>query len=161
MKKLGLGFVLFALIATVAVAASPDFSGKWVINKEKSNFRFGPDGPTPDLTLAIEQTADSIKVHQHMSTERGDRDRDFTLTPDGQTRDIPWFMDRTAKVTAKWEGSVLVLDVVMEMQGGQMEGTMKTNERWELSADGKTLTIDSKMQGPMGDFDSKRVMEKQ
>ncbi len=108
MKKLGLGFVLFALIATVALAASPDFSGKWVINKEKSNFRFGPDGPTPDVTMTIEQAADAIKVKTHMSTERGDFDRDFTLNPDG-----------------------------------------------------KTLTINSKMQGPMGEFESKRVMEKQ
>ncbi len=42
-----------------------------------------------------------------------------------------------------------------------MEGTMKTNERWELSADGKTLTISTKMQGPMGESEIKRVMEKQ
>lgn len=161
MKRITLGFVLFALIAVVAYAASPDFSGKWVINKEKSNFRFGPDGPTPDVTMTIEQAADSIKVKTHMSTERGDFDRDYTLTPDGQTREMPWFMNRPAKVTAKWDGTALVLDSVQEMQGGQMEGTMKTTERWELSADGKTLTIASKMQGPMGEFDSKRVMEKQ
>lgn len=161
MKKAGLGFILLVVMAGIALAAPPDFSGKWVINKEKSNFRFGPDGPTPDMTMTIEQTADAVKVSQHMSTERGDFDRDFTLNPDGQTREMPWFMNRPAKVTARWEGAALLVDSMAEMQGGQMQGTMKTSERWQLSADGKTLTIDSKMQGPMGEFDSKRVMEKQ
>ncbi len=119
MKRLGLGFTLFASVAILAFAASPDFSGKWVINKEKSNFRFGPDGPVPDVTMTIEQSADSIKVKTHMSSERGDFDRDYTLTPDGQTREMPWIMNRPAKVTAKWDGAALVLDSIQEMQGAR------------------------------------------
>lgn len=161
MKRYGFSFALFVMITALALAAPPDLSGKWVMNKEKSNFRLGPDGPTPDFTVTIEQTAEAIKVKQHMSSDRGDFDRDFTLTPDGQSREMPWFMNRPAKVTVKWDQAVLLVQAVQELQGGQMEGTMTTNDRWELSADGKTLTIDTKMQGPMGEWESKRVMEKQ
>jgi len=56
---------------------------------------------------------------------------------------------------------VLVLDISQDFQGGDTSGTFTVNERWELSPDGKTLTIVTKLTGPMGDMNSKRVMEKQ
>ncbi len=161
MKKVACSLVLFAITVTMAVAAPPDFSGKWVMNKEKSEFRLGPDGPSPDFSMTIAQTADALSIKQKMSTEQGDFEREYKLIPDGQAHETPWFMNQPAQVTSKWDGNVLVLDAVQEVKGGQFEGKSTTKDRWELSADGKTLTITSSMQTSMGEWNSKRIMEKQ
>jgi len=158
MKKLCCSLILFAMITTLVLAAPPDFSGKWVINKEKSDFRLGPDGPTPDFSMTITQSAASIDIKQKISTEQGEFEREYKLIPDGQAHETPWFMNRPAQVTSKWDGSVLVLEAVQETQEGDKA---TTKDRWELSADGKTLTMTSSMQSPMGEWNSKRVMDKQ
>ncbi len=62
-----------------------------------------------------------------------------------------------SKVTPKWEGDVLVVTTVREGQ----QGTMTSTERWEVSADGKTLTIASKNQSPRGEIKNKMVYQKQ
>ncbi len=158
MKRLSCSLILSAIITTLAIAAPPDFSGKWVINKEKSDFRLGPDGPTPEFSMTISQSAASIDIKQKMSTDQGDFEREYKLIPDGQAHETPWFMNRPAQVTSKWDGNALVLEAIQETQGGDKA---TTKDRWELSADGKILTITSSMQSPMGEWNSKRVMDKQ
>jgi hypothetical protein len=52
---------------------------------------------------------------------------------------------------------VLVVDSTMDFQGSPMTLT----DRWTLSPDGKELTIDRQVTGPMGSGGGKMIFEKQ
>lgn len=153
-KRTSLALIVVAVFCSMLLAAPPDFSGKWVLNKDQSQMRTR-DGEKPDITMTIEQAADTLKVKQESSVEFMNRDYSYKLN--GETQEVPGRGGRVSKVTPKWEGNVLVVNSVREGQ----QGTMTSTERWELSADGKTLTIAGKSQSPRGEFESKMVYEKQ
>ena len=62
-----------------------------------------------------------------------------------------------AKPTAKWEGEILSIVSKRITPGGEMTIT----EKWSLGDDGKTMTIHSKWSSDRGEFEFKRVMDKQ
>ncbi|MFB3905085.1 MAG: hypothetical protein ACE15E_16670 [Acidobacteriota bacterium] len=152
LKKTSLAFVV--VIALCSLVLSADFSGKWVLNKDQSEMRTR-NGEKPDITMTIEQTGDTLKVKQESSIEFMNREYSYKLN--GETQEVPGRGGRVSKVTPKWEGDVLVVTTVREGQ----QGTMTSTERWQLSADGKILTIAGKNQSPRGEFESKMVYDKQ
>lgn len=152
-RKTSLAFLVVIAVSSLVLSA-PNFSGKWALNKDQSDFRTR-DGEKPDITMTIEQTADTLKVKQESSSEFMNREYSYKL--DGSTQEVAGRGGRTSKVTPKWEGDVLVVTSVREGQ----QGTMTSTERWTLSADGKTLTIAGKSQSSRGDFESKMVYQKQ
>jgi hypothetical protein len=83
--------------------------------------------------------------------------REFSYKLNGETQEVAGRGGRMSKVTPKWEGDVLVVTTVREGQ----QGTMTSTERWQLSADGKTLTIAGKSQSSRGEFESKMIYQKQ
>ncbi len=161
LKKSAVCLSVILLVSSIVCAAAPDFSGKWVMNKAKSEFKMGPDSPTPDVTLSVQQAADSIKVSQKFAGENGEFQQEYSLKINGVVQEIQGFGNQPAKASAKWDASVLVIDMTQDFSGGDTQGTFKANERWEMSADGKTITILTKINGPMGEMSAKRVMEKQ
>ena len=63
--------------------------------------------------------------------------------------------------TLNWDGDQrLKVDIklTLEIQGQSFE--MTGNEKWEISADGKTLTLSTHISTPQGDFDTKAVYKK-
>ncbi len=152
-KKTSLAFLVVIAVCSLVLAA-PDFSGKWVLNKDQSTMRTR-DGDKPDITMTIEQTADTLKVKQESSVEFMNREYSYKLN--GETQEVAGRGGRTSKVTPKWEGDVLVVTTVREGQ----QGTMTSTERWQLSADGKTLTVDGKSQSSRGEFETKMIYQKQ
>jgi hypothetical protein len=148
---------LLALMVITAlsclVLSAPGFSGKWVLNKSQTEMRTR-DGEKPDITLTVEQTADTMKVKQESSMEF--MNREYTLKLTGETQEVEGRRG-LQKVTAGWEGDTLVVTRVREREGSAFTST----ERWQLSADGKVLTVASKMQSPRGEFESKMVYDKQ
>jgi hypothetical protein len=160
-RRVSVGLFVLVLLGGLLWAA-PDFSGKWVLNKDKSDYRMGRGGggSAPDITMTVEQAADALKVRQHMSGEFGDRDTDYTLTVNGQSQEIPGMMGQPAQATAKWDGDVLVIETRQEVQRDNFQGTVTNTDRWELSADGQVLTISGKSVSPRGERESKRVFEK-
>jgi len=152
-KKTSLAFLVVIAVCSLVLAA-PDFSGKWVLNKDQSTMRTR-DGEKPDITMTIEQTAETLKVKQESSVEFMNREYSYKLN--GETQEVAGRGGRASKVTPKWEGDVLVVTTVREGQ----QGTMTSTERWQLSADGKTLTIDGKNQSSRGEFESKMIYQKQ
>ena len=62
-----------------------------------------------------------------------------------------------SKGTAQWIGEKLMIESSRVFQGA----TLKQKDIWTLSADGKTLTIDSHVSIPNGEFDVKQVFDKQ
>jgi hypothetical protein len=61
------------------------------------------------------------------------------------------------KSTAKWEANDLVIAGKASFNGADVT----LNDRWSLSPDGKTLTIQRHVNSPMGDTDQKIVLDKQ
>ena len=155
-----LPIVVVGLLIPALYAQHPDFSGTWVLNKGKSNFEMGRGGGAPDITLKVSQTGDSIKINEIMKSQRGNRDRTYTLKINGQDQEIEGMMGRTATATADWDGDKLLVSTMMsfERQGQKME--MASDDTWSLSADGKVLTIDSINESSFGTRTSKRVFDK-
>lgn len=155
LRRMSLGLVLVVALSCLALAAPPDFSGKWVLNKDQSTVR-SRDGETPDITMTVAQTAEALNVKQESSVQF--MNREYNLKLNGQPQEQPGRGGRTSMVTPAWENEVLVITRVRENQQGEK---MTSTERWQLSSDGKTLTIASKTPTPNGDRESKMVLDKQ
>jgi hypothetical protein len=152
--------VLGVLALTVAAIAAdkPDFTGTWKLDATKSDFG---QMPAPEkMERVIDHKDPAIKIKTTQSSPNGDRTMDTEYTLDGkeQKQETP---RGVVMYTPKWEGNVVVIDSkrTMNVQGQQVEITGV--ERWSLSEDGKTMTVDSKMVAPMGELTMKAVFGKQ
>lgn len=65
---------------------------------------------------------------------------------------------RTAKWTADGNGIEVLEEARLETPDGSADTTMK--RKWQLSPDGKTLTIELNFNGPNGEVNSKRIFLK-
>ena len=120
MHKSARSAVLVAFIAGTVAAGELPYAGKWKLNPAKSDFG--------EQTITYEQTeAGPINVNADGVT--------FTIQPDGKDYPTPWGSTASwlSVDSSTWKTTEKVQDKVT------MDGTMK------LSADGKTLTMDSKM----------------
>ena len=155
LRRIALPVVIVVACSCLVLTAAPNFSGKWTLNKEQSEFRTR-DGEKPDITMTVEQTAEVLKVKQESSSEF--MNREYSLKLNGEAQEMAGRGGRNSMVTPKWEGDVLVLTRVRENQQGEK---MTSTEKWQVSADGKTLTIASKTPTPDGERESKMVFQKQ
>jgi hypothetical protein len=124
-------FLLAPAVLAVSAAASPNFSGHWKLNVEKSKL----DDPyqeertvehkDPDLRVSLKAVADG---EEQESTAKYTTDRKETRNMmDGD----PLF------TTAHWDGDALVFDsqLISDTE------TVELHDRWTLSPDGKHLTV--------------------
>ena len=139
---------------TAAAQSTPNFSGDWKMNGTASNFG-GMPAPT-SLSQKIVHEEPTLKVATAQSGEFGDWTSDFTFTTDGKEC-LNKVADFQVKSTLKWDGPVLVVDSTMDFQGSPATMT----DRWSLSEDGKTMTVDRHFSGPMGAGDGKIVFDRQ
>jgi hypothetical protein len=149
-------FAIFAvlMLAALPALAKANFSGDWKLNVSKSEFG---QMPAPNsMTQKIAHEDPQLKVAVKSSSERGDFEYEMNYTTDGKecTNEI---RGNPMKSTLKWEGDVLVI----ESTGRFGDNEFKMRGKWTLSADGKTLTIDSHFSSAMGEGDQKQVLEKQ
>jgi hypothetical protein len=161
MKKqlLMLGMIL---LPTLAMAATPDFSGTWARDSANSDLvpdlsywmtRVAPPAPRPAggavaaggggqrpapvVLLTVHQDAKTLHVVDSQSLIH-----EYTLDGDGSPHTKP--MDtgiQKAQVTAQLQADNLVIETTEPFGGMPGNVTLKVKEVWSLSADGKTLTI--------------------
>lgn len=146
-------FALAALTATWALAA-PNFTGSWKLNNTKSEF--GQMPPPNSMTQTVTHEEPKIKVAVKQSSDMGDFDYEREYTTDGQesTAEV---RGNQVKSTVKWDGAILV--VTTKGKFGDNDFTMV--DRWSLSEDGKTLTVNRHFSSEMGEMDNKLVLDKQ
>lgn len=150
---------LLILTASLAAAEKPDFSGEWKLNTVKSDF--GPVAAFDRWDLDVTHKDPSLKVKATMSNaQMGERTTDTELSTDGQETQTGEGAS-SAIVSAAWTGPVLVVKSTrkVNMQGDEVE--IRNEEKWSLSEDGKTLTVEAVIASPMGELRMKRVMDKQ
>jgi hypothetical protein len=135
--------------------AKPNFTGEWKLNAAKSDF-----GPTPAperLSRKVEHADPDLKYISTQSGRQADITSEIRYTTDGkecvnETRMGP------VKGTAQWEGDVLVIKYKTHSpQVGDIEG----EDRWSLSADGKTTTVKSIFRGGFGEAERTLILEKE
>src|SRR5665213_3793382 len=154
MKKILALLMVFAgtffLLGEHAQAAGRDLSGVWKLNGAKSDYgKF----PAPlSVTRKIKHNDPKLVLSTTQTGPQGYVTSSLTYTTDGTES-----VNGDSKGSAQWIGDKLMIESSREFQGA----TLKQKEIWTLSADGKTLTVDSHVSIPNGEFDVKQVFDKQ
>jgi len=161
MRRSLLLLTLAALLPISAAGAqTPDFSGTWKINLIKSDAapagRGGQQMDMSNVMLTITQTAEQLTIVQAgMGPERT-----TTYYLDGR-ESTNAAMRGEMKSTSRWDGATLVTDGSATMDTPNGTRTITTTEVRSLSDDGKTLTVTTTSESPMGKRTNKRVFDKQ
>jgi len=162
MRRILLFLALAAIVSAAGATAQdhPDFSGTWKINVIKSDAapagRGGQQMDMSNLTLTITQTAELLTIVQSgLGPERT-----TTYYLDGR-ESTNAAMRGEMKSTSKWDADKLVTDGSATMQTPNGERTVTIKEVRTLSKDGKTLTVSTTTDSPMGARTQKRVFDRQ
>jgi hypothetical protein len=146
--------LLAAAFGLLQAQAKPNFSGTWKLNTGKSDFGAmpAPDTRTDKITHEDPDLKDSFT----QSGPMGEVAAEMKYSTDGKetTNSV---RGNEIKSTAKWEGDELAIAGKTSLNGADVT----LSDRWALSADGKTLTIQRHVASPMGETDQKIVLEKQ
>jgi hypothetical protein len=135
--------------------AKPNFSGSWTLNPGKSDF--GQMTGPAKMERKVAHEDPSLKYSSVQSSPQGgDVTTEMAYTTDGKSSTNKTPLGEVTG-TATWEGDVL--NIVNKRQFQGLDITQA--ERWTLSEDGKTLTIDSRVSMPRGHVEMKIVMDKQ
>jgi hypothetical protein len=135
----------------LAAAEHPDITGTWTIDAAKSDF--GPMPAPSDLTVTVTASGDDFSVLQKGG---GQPDLELRFNTSGKevANELP-----NGKMTSvhRWEGAVLVGDITFTLA----DGTKVTfSDRSTYSADGKSMTTERKISGPMGEGQMKMVLNR-
>jgi hypothetical protein len=155
--------LLFA--ATVGMAApKADFNGKWLMDRDKSEGM--PKGM--DQVMIIKHAGDQINLDtrilpdEQLGSTRSDAytlsGQEITFTPRRGG------VDGKGKRTAKWTDDGMGIEVVeelsfdMPMPQGKLE--IQATHKWVMSADGKTITVETTQKDQRGTTRTKRIFTK-
>ncbi len=137
-----------------------NFSGTWNLDESASELgQFGARSAASKIV--VEQSTDAFKMVRSVTGFDGsaaDITENYTV---GKPVENAGMMNSKKTGTLSWDGEQsfkIDFDLKMEFQGNSFE--MKGNEKWEISADGKTLTLSNHLSTPQGDFDTKAVYKK-
>jgi hypothetical protein len=140
-----------------------DFSGTWKLNENKSELgQFGARGVPSKIV--IEQKADGISLTKTATSFQGEESTGTELLSfDGKESESLFLGTSKKKSALKWlaDGKEMVIssNIAFEMQGQTID--ISSVENWSLSADGKTISVSSKINTPQGEIATKSVFDKQ
>lgn len=133
----------------------PNFSGRWRMVKEKSAFN---GFKVPDAVIRVVDHHDPmINLHTIQTTNKQTSMSDVSYFTDNSVT-MNTIKGRDAQCRAYWDGQVLVVRTKMVMADGERE---VIEDRWELSADGNTLTTASHIVTESGEANLTLVCEKE
>jgi hypothetical protein len=140
-KNLLLPLILFFTVNAVLHAqnsVTPNLSGTWKLNPEKS--KFSKHSKVQPQTLVI--TCSGASVQMHYTTDGKESTHAYIV--DGKERTVGQFQDAPIFVKARWKGPVLIIERRAVPQSGWGWGfaIMHITEHWELSGDGRLLMVD-------------------
>ncbi len=145
---------VIVLACTMIAQAKPNFSGRWKMNASQSEF--GAITLPSSLVLQITHNDPDLKVITTQAGEMGDFEIELSYTTDGREC-VNRVRDIERKSTVRWDGDTLVIESRMDLGGN----AVTVIEKWNLSADGKTLTSTRLLKGPEGETTVKTVMDRQ
>jgi len=153
-------------IGAGAAQAEPQFTGAWTLDRAQSQFprheaRSQPDPQAqppqpPDVKLVVDQHGTTLKVTRIVTTGTRERSMTDTYVTDGTDQTRRGYRGEVV-TRAAFEGDRLVFTRVHVKKSEAGDRTMSRQSVWTLSPDGRTLTIDTTMQGLHGDRAMKTV----
>jgi hypothetical protein len=147
------GLVLLGLAALPA-NAKPNFTGDWKLNSAKSDF--GQFPAPSSMTQKATHEDPSLKVAVKLATDNGDFAFESTYSTDGKET-TNTFGPNEMKSVSKWEDDTLSI----QTKGVFGDSEVTIQDKWEISPDGKTMTIRRHFASSQGEVDQKLVLEKQ
>jgi hypothetical protein len=145
-----------ALIAAgQSTGAKTDYSGRWRMIKEKSEFA---GFKTPDIvTRTVDQHGVIMNVHTVQTLGSKTSISDVSYSVDGTpTQNV--VNGRDAESKGYWDGPVLVIRTSMKTASGDPE---LIEDRWSLSGDKATLTTVSHIETDKGQVDMTLVCRRE
>ena len=133
----------------------PDFSGNWTVNLEKSEH-----GDSSPKTLRLTQTKDSLFVER---TTANDLSFVEKISFDGKTFTSTTTSKRRKSGSAHWDAdsASFTENAVLGDVNDQDKTAFTVLEHWQLSGDGKQLTVETTLSNPAGQsVTSKAVYDK-
>lgn len=155
-REMLLSLVLLLGVSSIA-ADKPNFSGTWVLDKDKSF----SNQPGLEQTMMVTHEGDSIKLVGKQKSVRGELDINESYTLDRTESDFtpPNPPNAKGKRKAYWlpnnRGFVVEDEITSDSPNGPV--TQQIMRKWQLSTDSAVLTIDYYFETPRGSFESKRV----
>jgi hypothetical protein len=152
----GAALVAPVLASTLQLpAAKPDFSGRWRMVKDKSDFG---GFAVPDAVVRVVDHHDpTLNVHTIQTTGDKTTSADVSYFTDGSlSTNVINGHEGTSK--AYWDGPVLVIRTSMKDSKNE---DVNIEDRWELSDDQQILTNSSHIETPKGQVDMKLVSIRQ
>jgi hypothetical protein len=142
------------LLAAGQAQAKPNFSGEWKLNISKSEY-----GPMPAPTSRTDKIAHadpSLEVTTTQSSPNGDATVKMKYATDGGETSNE-LRGNALKSTSKWDGDTLVISTKATFGGADIT----LLDKWNISDEGKVLTVSRHIVSPQGELDQKMVFEKQ
>lgn len=159
--KVSCSVVVLCLSVIALAAGKPDFTGTWVLDKDRSF----SNPPGLEQTLNIVQSGDQIKLESKQKTAQGERVINETYSLDGKEAEFTppgGQPDAKGKRTAnRLPGGRIVINDKITSTTPKGPATQEVTRKWTLSPDGRTLTIDYYIDDQRGSFESKRVFIRQ
>lgn len=151
----------FATIAALGVSFAvaqtppkPNFSGEWHMDAAKSDF--GQFSMPSALIRNITQKDPDLTIETTQRAANGEQKSSVYYRTDGVDT-VNHLSTGVGTSHAFWDGNTLVIRTTMK---GRNDVEIEMEERWTLSADGKTLTTTSHIGTSRGSTDLKLVCEK-
>lgn len=169
MKNLFIVLVLMFVSVTFAQAKTVNYAGNWTLDLAKSKNLPNFYERIKSHKLSITQDEKQLKVAIAVELGQGEPDKlSFVYNLDGsetktetiiRTPDGPTPVPAILKASVKADGNIhIVITRELQMPNGAFKGI--TNEDWELSADGKTLTVHRSDDTPRGKMDMDMIFVK-
>lgn len=129
--------------------AAPNFSGNWMLNIAKSQYG---QFPAPEVMIRkVQLQGTQLSMSTYQKGAQGEVTTELKYSTDGKPS-----VNGANTGTASWSGDKLVIESSREAQGAKLT----QRDTWSLSGDGKTLTVNTHIKLPNGEFDVKQVFEK-
>ena len=156
-------FIAVAVLATVvttATTAQVGFSGVWILNKAESKGLSPVTAEAEKVTWTIVQDANTIAVTESVAGPRPGGGTLGTYRLDGVETTEQASETLTVALQAKRTGEQLVL-LRKQIIAGSTPMETHASRTFELSKDGRTLTVVGHFESPRGKSDSTMVFKKQ
>jgi hypothetical protein len=135
--------------------AAPNFTGAWRLNASKSAYGKVPAPAT--MLRTVLQDGNSLSMTTLQKGAQGEVTTDLKYTLDGKPSTNTTATGESKSI-ARWDQAHIVIETTRTVQGADL----KSVETWDLSADAKTLTIETHLTLPQqGEFVVKQVFDKQ
>jgi hypothetical protein len=155
--------LFFCVAAAFAQEAKPNFTGDWTLDREKSEMGEPRQGGGGGGGRGRGMGMGSFSITHDGDTLVLKRKVEFQGEERTSSRAIPTARrmsmrcrGNSVKSKTHWDGAKLVTESVMETPNG----TRETKEVRSLSADGKTMTVETTSKGGFGEGTRKMVYNK-